>query len=281
MTSRLDRLLLLLDTGSSTSVRTTAAKQLAQLAVKSVISDVAIVEDDIKTTRQHGAVSDPAAWSELMSVVARILPYLHSKSHETRSATSVALSQIFTLVPVWQPDAEAGSKTPGEAKSLPAPEFPAFSVRELMEKGTLLLASSGKEFVKPSGILANSTEVKKARKEAMGRLGLDFLDSVGGADDIDLEKELAAEDQLDQDIEMQPVKTEEDVKSPITAEPVPVKAEGSVVGPSKSPTPAAPSPAPSNGQPPAEVDLSTLSARERNRLKRKRKPVYNDPFWST
>ena len=70
---RLDRLLLLLDTGSSTSVRTTAAKQLAQLAVKSVISDVAIVEDDIKTTRQSvGAVSDSAAWSELMSVVARV-----------------------------------------------------------------------------------------------------------------------------------------------------------------------------------------------------------------
>jgi TATA-binding protein-associated factor len=70
---RLDRLLLLLDTGSSTSVRTTAAKQLAQLAVKSVISDVTIVEDDIKSTRQHvSAVSDSAAWSELMSVVARV-----------------------------------------------------------------------------------------------------------------------------------------------------------------------------------------------------------------
>ena len=70
---RLDRLLLLLDTGSSTSVRTTAAKQLAQLAVKSVISDVTIVEDDIKSTRQHAsAASDSATWSELMSVVARV-----------------------------------------------------------------------------------------------------------------------------------------------------------------------------------------------------------------
>lgn len=181
------------------------------------------------------------------------------------------MSQIFTLVPVWQPDAESGLKTPGEAATLPAPDFPAFSVRELMEKGTLLLASSGKEFVKPTGILANSTEVKKARKEAMGRLGLDFLDSVGGADDIDFDKELAADDQLDQDVEMTPVKTEEDVKSPITIEPVSVKAEMAIAGPSKSPTPAAPSPVPSNGQP-ADVDLSTLSARERNRLKRKRKP---------
>lgn len=200
----------------------------------------------------------------------QILPYLHSKSHETRSAVSVALSQIFTLVPVWQPDAESGLKTPGEAESLPSPEFPSFSVRELMEKGTLLLASSGKEFVKPTGILANSSEVKKARKEAMGRLGLDFLDSVGAADDIDLERELAADDELDKDVEMQPVKSEEDVKSPITVDPVPVKIETPVAGPSQSPTPAASSPAPSNE--PQVEDISNMSARERNRLKRKRKP---------
>jgi hypothetical protein len=68
---RLDRLLLLLDTGSSTSVRITAAKQLAQLAVKSVISDVAI-EEDIKSSRQHPSLSDPSAWTELMAVVARV-----------------------------------------------------------------------------------------------------------------------------------------------------------------------------------------------------------------
>lgn len=69
---RLDRLLLLLDTGSSTSVRTTAAKQLAQLAAKSVISDVAIVEEDVKAPRQHVGVGDPSAWAELMAVVARV-----------------------------------------------------------------------------------------------------------------------------------------------------------------------------------------------------------------
>ena len=69
---RLDRLLLLLDTGSSASVRTTAAKQLAQLAAKSVISDVALVEDDVKTARHHVPVGDPSGWSELMAVLARV-----------------------------------------------------------------------------------------------------------------------------------------------------------------------------------------------------------------
>lgn len=57
-------------------MRNTAAKQLAQLAVRSVISDVTIVEDDIKTgaTRQQIQVNDNAAWGELLAVVARVRP---------------------------------------------------------------------------------------------------------------------------------------------------------------------------------------------------------------
>ena len=73
---RLDRLLLLLDTGSSTSVRNTAAKQLAQLAAKSVIGDVT-TEDDIKNRTQHVSLGDPSAWAELMAVVARVRCFVH------------------------------------------------------------------------------------------------------------------------------------------------------------------------------------------------------------
>ncbi len=204
----------------------------------------------------------------------QILPYLHSRSHETRSAASTALSQIFTLVPLWMPYSDAESKPYGASSSLPTPEFPTFSVRELMERGTLLLASSGKEFIKPTGILANSSEVKKARKEAMGRLGLDFLDSFGGADDMDLDKELAADDP-DPDIEMAPqVKVEDEtIPSSPTDEfiDVKVKKEGSLTHRSKSSTPVAAAPTSAVGTP-APEDTSALSARERNRLKRKRKP---------
>jgi TATA-binding protein-associated factor len=71
LTVRLDRLLLLLDTGSTASVRTTAAKQLAQLAAKSVISDVAL-EDDVKAHRHHQPLGDPSGWTELMAVIARV-----------------------------------------------------------------------------------------------------------------------------------------------------------------------------------------------------------------
>lgn len=67
----MDRLLLLLDTGSSTSVRNTAAKQLAQLAVKGVTGDVS-TEDDLKTSKPDVSLIDASAWSELMAVVARV-----------------------------------------------------------------------------------------------------------------------------------------------------------------------------------------------------------------
>lgn len=137
-----------------------------------------------------------------------------------------------------------------------------------MQKGTLLLASSGKEFAKPRDILSSSTEVKKARKEAMGRLGLDFLDTVAG-DEMDLEKELAADVEPDADVEMEnDTKTEETI-CPISPMDVDsVKRERSPPR-QMSNTPAAPSPTTSSG--PAD-DLAALSARERNRLKRKRKP---------
>jgi TATA-binding protein-associated factor len=199
----------------------------------------------------------------------QILPYLHSKSFETRTAASVALSQIFSLVPLWQPT--PSSDMDNVSASFPVPEFPTFSVQELMQKGTLLLASSGKEFAKPTGILSNSTEVKKARKEAMGRLGLDFLDTVGG-DEMDLEKELAVDVEPEADVEMEScTKTDEEIFpiSPMDVDSV--KRDQSPSAHQISATPAAPSPTISSG-PPVGNDLSALSARERNRLKRKRKP---------
>ena len=143
-----------------------------------------------------------------------------------------------------------------------------------MEKGTLLLASSGKEFTKPTGILANSNEVKKARKEAMGRLGLDFLDSFGGADDMDIDKELVA-DEPEPDVEMTTqVKIEEETAPSSPTDEfidVKIKKEGSVPHRSNSSTPVAVAPTSSVGTPLPE-DTSALSARERNRLKRERKP---------
>lgn len=197
----------------------------------------------------------------------QIIPFLHSKSFETRSAASVALSQIFTLVPVWQPS-HVLSHPPEASSGLP-PDFPRFSVQELILSGKLLLASSGKEFTKPTGILSSSAEVKKARKEAMGRLGLEFLDNV--ADEMDLDKELAADMEVDPEAELEDAQCKSELvpndvsQSGSTLLDTRVKTERS--SPS---TPVAPSP--TTTRPEEGMEMSNLSARERNRLKRKRKP---------
>lgn len=178
----------------------------------------------------------------------------------------MALSQIFSLVPVWHPacyrDVLASTILNGN-EDLPYPDFPKFSVQELISQGNLLLASSGKEFAKPAGILSSTQEVKQARKDAMSRLGLGFLDGV--EDDMDLDKEFAAEMEVDASA---PVKLETAASSPMEiCSELPVKERSPSAG---SLTPNLPSPSTPN--PPSEADTAALSARERNRLKRKRKP---------
>lgn len=200
------------------------------------------------------------------------MPYLHSKSFESRTAASVALSQIFSLIPVWLPACERDPFIPMSnlSESLSPPEFPIFSIQELVTQGTLLLASSGKEFVKPTGILSNSQEVKKARKEAMDRLGLGFLDSV--EDDMDLDKEFAAEMEVDvsENVSGCDLETEVSASSPMDLCPPEVQVLKAPSPSTRSVTPNLPSP--STPTVPSESDNAILSARERNRLKRKRKP---------
>jgi TATA-binding protein-associated factor len=78
---------------------------------------------------------------------------------------------------------------PSQELPEPAPEFPPFSVAQLLKEGTLLLASSGKEYAEPIA-LGTPAEVARARKEAMNRLGLGFIDGVGD-DELELGKELS------------------------------------------------------------------------------------------
>ncbi|EJD46099.1 SNF2 superfamily chromatin remodeling protein [Auricularia subglabra TFB-10046 SS5] len=284
MSSRLDRLLLLLDTGSSPAIRTTAAKQLAHLAAKTVRRDVGgddSVSVDAKGVVSSSAVADipSSEWTELLSVVARIIPYLHSKSTDTRTAASVAISNICSLVPTWAPV----PGPPSDDVNMDAPAFPHFSVAELLASNNLLLASSGKEYAK-SAVPASAAELQKARKEAMNRLGIDFL-AVGGDDvgEIDWNRELngesgasssratPSEQKTDTDVKSESeetlVKMEVDTPSPST----PVNAASSSKTRAPPAPPAPPSPKKEKEESPVAQDAG-MSARERNRLKRKRKP---------
>lgn len=183
------------------------------------------------------------------------------------------------MTPLWTPHYD--ESVPPLVIPESAPEFPPFSVSHLLQTGTLLLSSSGKEFSEQVA-LGTPAEVARARKEAMSRIGLGFMDDVaedGLADDLD--KELINEpEEDDQDMK--------DVKLEAAASPAPTNGHASVKSEDEdmkdvlSPPgsklllepPAKEEHLDASASPGAEspVDLSGLSARERNRLKRKRKP---------
>lgn len=76
--SRLDRLVVLLETGSTTLVRNTAAQQLA----------------DIQKQHPH----------ELYNLLARVAPYLRNREWECRVAAGKAIGGITENVRLWDPN---------------------------------------------------------------------------------------------------------------------------------------------------------------------------------
>lgn len=196
------------------------------------------------------------------------------------------------------------------------PPFPPFSVPTLLNTppSSLLLASSGKEYARAS--FRSPGEVAKARKEAMGRLGLDFLGIGDEADaEMDWDKELADAgdgDSLsvtdtklesvdaevrdpDPDHETKPVdldrysaplprpavvtsfpryqdiKTEDSPVSPPNGRPMSAGSSVSFAPPPPSASSSVFDASVTRGIPISQDPPAELSARERNRLKRKRK----------
>ncbi|OAX85216.1 hypothetical protein ACJ72_00409 [Emergomyces africanus] len=80
MTSRLDRLVTLLETGSTPLIRNTAAQQLADVQ------------------KQHP--------DELFNLLGRILPYLRSRSWDTRTAAAKAIGGIVKCAEHFDPNAD-------------------------------------------------------------------------------------------------------------------------------------------------------------------------------
>ncbi|SPO28928.1 related to MOT1 - transcriptional accessory protein [Ustilago trichophora] len=382
--TRLDRLVSLLDTGSTPAIRATAAKQLGQIAAVRIRgqstaqqaaaaaqsrphktelitsgtstpaidaeADGLVKSEDATTstsssskkqgagkfgtseqiTKQHNfagpSVDEQAGiyrgtdgdWDEITSYLARVVPFLRSKSWDTRVAAALAIESICHAAGIWDPDIEPSK--PGESsKSVLADEdedvkdakpdmsellateslltFDAFSLPTVLATGTKLLSSAGKEFEQAS-LAAGSDRLAQAKKDVVSKLGLGF-----GLDEMDIGMDVEAE-----------LKTAESG----TAASIPRSSQGNVDwrtaagGASKSKLPAprftsagspggstlppprfatnagppspspatptfasapSPSPAPGPSDTPAldEIDMSKLSARERNALKRKRK----------
>ncbi|XP_024523098.1 TATA-binding protein-associated factor BTAF1 [Selaginella moellendorffii] len=169
--SRLNRLLTLLDTGSTSATRLTAAKQIGEIA------------------KQHP--------TELQALLKRVGHFLRSKSWETRVAAAHAIGSIaenVSHVTVRELVARAqkniqrmGCTTlnlenvltaSGEKQPSPGLAFSRFDVHKVLESGRLLLASGGQEFDVSLDSTKTSVERLAHQKQNLRRrLGLDeFVD---------------------------------------------------------------------------------------------------------
>ncbi|KAG0345016.1 TATA-binding protein-associated factor mot1 [Podila humilis] len=224
MTTRLDRLVLLLETGSTASVRATAAQQLGDIQ------------------KQYP--------SELFNLLSRVVVHLRSKSWDTRIAAGQALEAIVGNVPQWDPSDESEVKLEGEksteanidASKYDRLSFSNFDISAVIQNGKLLLGSAGKEYDLDLSDLDPAERLAIQRKNLAANLGImttQFMD-VDLVDDTDI--------------------------SGVKSSPVSIKKEQPTTpsaGPSKAPIP-------SPGTP-DESSLEGLSARERNKLKRRAK----------
>lgn len=178
MRDRQDKLVLLLDSGGSSQVRRTAAKQLADLVVKLFRATTAPrPSEDIKPDAASdskvtldGRGSQEDAWAEVLEVVAKLVPLLRSRSSETRQAASYALGLLASSLPAW-----TGEITVASSSTDP------IDIVALLRSGQTRLASAGREYVaRPGG-----KDKAQRRKAMLGSLGLgDGVGMDGGLDDV-------------------------------------------------------------------------------------------------
>ncbi|TYJ54026.1 hypothetical protein B9479_005360 [Cryptococcus floricola] len=177
MSFRQDKLILLLDSGTSKQVRQTAAKQIARIAGKSFESAVSHptehkpeLDGEGSITLQARGAGEDEAWNDALETIGKILALLKSNSSETRHAAAHALGLLAETLPESIPVASTSSD--------PLTTYP-IDLQSLLQGGQMLLASAGREYAaKP-----NAGDKAKRRKAMMATVGLG--DTVGWGDDTD------------------------------------------------------------------------------------------------
>ncbi|CAI2172682.1 1119_t:CDS:10 [Funneliformis geosporum] len=170
MSTRLDRLVLLLDTGSTPAVHATAAQQLGEIQ------------------KQH-----PGELHNLLSrarTFYQVIVHLSNKEWDTRIAAGQAIEAIAKNVPQWDPpeiiksenEPYSVNKTNDNKYS-----FETFDIASVLQKGKTLLGSAGKEYDLDLSDLDPAQRLALQHKNLKERLGLgsEFMD-VDLLDDVDI-----------------------------------------------------------------------------------------------
>ncbi|XP_012935979.1 TATA-binding protein-associated factor 172 [Aplysia californica] len=156
MSTRLDRLFLLLDTGSTPLIRRSAAEQLG----------------DVVRLHPH----------ELTNLLSKIHGYLRSPNWETRIAASQAVDSIVKNVPQWEPRGASKSECGmGSYVGTGTVLFSQFDVKRVLECGASLLASEGDQFDVGASVvdMEDKEQLLQQRQLLNKRLGLDIAGSLG------------------------------------------------------------------------------------------------------
>ncbi|ODH19656.1 hypothetical protein ACO22_06160 [Paracoccidioides brasiliensis] len=164
MASRLDRLVTLLETGSTPIIRNTAAQQLADVQ------------------KQHP--------DELFNLLGRILPYLRSRSWDTRTAAAKAIGGVVGYAEQFDPNVddpspstEDGDVSPTikkeenrevaeNAASEDLLDLESFDLSSILKYGHKLLGSAGKEYEYSLAELDTTSRLQHQKKTLASRLGL-------------------------------------------------------------------------------------------------------------
>ncbi|NXO33075.1 BTAF1 factor, partial [Locustella ochotensis] len=160
-TFRLDRLFILLDTGTTPVTRKAAAQQLGEVV----------------KLHPH----------ELNNLLSKVLVYLRSTNWDTRIAAGQAVEAIVKNVPEWNPTPrskqESGSESPNEdSPSTDRLRFDRFDICRLLKHGASLLGSAGAEFEvqdDKSGEIDPKERIARQRKLLQKKLGLDMGAAIG------------------------------------------------------------------------------------------------------
>ncbi|KAJ2511475.1 TATA-binding protein-associated factor mot1, partial [Coemansia sp. RSA 2049] len=266
MASRLDRLVALLDNGATPVVRATAARQIGGIQ------------------KQHP--------EELFRLLARVYEYVGSRSWDTRVAAAQAVEAIIKEVGDWDPnnekekeedgctttdgtDTDTAAATSGvvvkkeesDGNGVAADRydndaelltFAQFDVDSVIRHGRLLLGSAGREYDDDEAMAALEPQQRLAAQRAQVRkrlgIGAQFLDD-DLLDDIDLSAGTKSPSAKSSRGRKRKTSDDDAAASPVSTQP-PCKREAS-------------SPQEDGGGRTPEIDMDKLSARERNRLKRK------------
>ncbi|XP_070608514.1 TATA-binding protein-associated factor 172 isoform X1 [Erythrolamprus reginae] len=159
--SRLDRLFILLDTGTTPVTRKAAAQQLGEVV----------------KLHPH----------ELNNLLAKVLVHLRSTNWDSRIAAGQAVEAIVKNIPEWnptpQPKQERGCENQVEDSSTSDRlRFDKFDICRLLKHGASLLGSAGAEFEvqdDTSGEVDPKERIARQRKLLQKKLGLDMGAAIG------------------------------------------------------------------------------------------------------